>query len=721
MGYFQLAGPVNVKSYPFDFHSHFNGILPLESDLKWTKNELNIKVNVGGMEKEIKIEKNDGLSILGLLGKKTKDEKSTREAHYEAFQMLLKHIGKENPFRIFDMNNYQRGECAAENIYIACCLLQHLHGNRVDYDIRDPDIYQITGRLLENGSLKSDAAYHVIAYFNKKLFAANKYTPFDDAYWARSAITDDKGCADKFNLMSLCYMHESGVRYAQIALSKKSVEKINNLIGEFEKTYEDTGYKLLVQSPNIYSDKVSFGKELESILELFKIEGEGPKFERLVGIDLLAPEVKTGLYVDFFEFLENNKSTFNSYVNTNGNPCKKAIMHIHCGEGGGNSENNRSLFGFYLCNSFHPDIRKFSSALADYAVKCYQKNAARKGERERERKNLGKTIRAYSEVTTLFDELFQWNNLVVDNLQLHRFDINSPVSRALVAYNGKTNIMHLCDALDKKPIKEPINGQSYYELLCKDNATFSFRIGHAYYNRNYLSARFPVLYYDTNLGSNFITGAAGIFDSTQMYKVNRGLRHLDGYIDTNLIEEVLDSVAYMGDDMLDVAQIKNLDDFISKGNAPTISFPGNKDIKDAVDTFIKYHHGIINVPEFPREIKYRLMYSILSIALNWRSFLLGADGQGVEHSDTTIEFVRMVFMLAYRLSDERKNMEADWLNSFSHLIWDVSLGYWNETIGDANLPGDSKNVYKINRFQGFKARNSVVLVEALGIDQPASL
>jgi hypothetical protein len=714
MGYFELQTPVDVTPYPFDFHSHFNGILPLENKVKWNREPFGIN-NIG-------IEAREYLSILGLLGGKSGDTKEAKEsvedAHYKLFKMVLALIEKKNPFMTFDMNVYQRGECAAENIYIACCILQYIAGNRIFYDLRDPDIYQITRRLLENKSLESEAAYHIIAYFNKKLFAANKYTPFDDAYWVRSAVTDNKDYADKFNLMSLCYMYASGVRYAQIAVSAKSefVEKIDTLIKTFENTYNDTGYKLLAQSPAVYSDKGKFDGELDLILALFRLKEGNPKFNSLVGIDLLAPEIKTGLYKEFFDFLlkAENKNVFGEYVGSSGKPSKKAIMHIHCGEGGGNSENNRSLCGYYLCNATHPDMQRLSTALSEYAIKCYRKNVARAEERKRERDQLGKKERDYLEVTTLFDELFQWNNLVIDGLQLHRFDINSPVSRALVAYNGKTNIIHLCDTLDEKH-RTFERYSSYYNFLCADDTPFSFRIGHAYYDRSYLNARFPALYYDTNLGSNFITGASGVFDSTQLYKINRGLRHLDGHIDTNLIEEILDSIAYMGDDILDVNGMMKMYELMKRDSLEIDKAIENDGIKTLVNTFLKKQCAHIDA-SLPDVIKHKLYCAILSIALNWRSFLLGADGQGVEHSDTTIESVRMVFMLAYRLSDTvGRNITADWLNGFSHFIRDISLEYWRATIGPAQLPESPANIYRIERFQGFKAPNSVVLVKATRI------
>ncbi|MDR1648598.1 MAG: hypothetical protein LBR88_11320 [Zoogloeaceae bacterium] len=714
MGYFKLETPVEVTPYPFDFHSHFNGILPLENKVKWKGDGL----TVGG----ITIGKEDDLSILGLLGGKSDNNESIKSAHYKLFNMVLKFfirhlVDEKSIFSISGMNDYQRGECAAENLYIACSILQHVSGNAichdVNHDMDKPCVYLKTHKLLENDLLKSDTAYHVVAYFNKKLFAANKYTPFDDAYWVRGSVIDNKDYTDKFNLMSLCYMYASGVRYAQIAVSKNSVKKIDSLIQGLQREYKYTGYKLLAQSPAVYSNKEKFEGELNSILELFKSSVDKPK--NLVGIDLLSTENKTGLYKEFFDFLskEDTLSVFNNHVGPSEKPSKKAIMHIHCGEGGGNSENNRSLCGYYLCNAVHPDMREFSSALADYTIKYYRKNVARTKERKRERDHLKKKDRDYLEVTTLFDELFQWNNLVIDGLQLHRFDINSLVSRALVAYNGKTNIIHFCDTLEIDDDKR------YYDKLCKGKTPFSFRIGHAYYNRNYLSARFPALYYDTNLGSNFITGASGIFDSTQLYKLNSGLRKLDGHIDTNLIEEVLDSVAHIGRDRLNAKQRLEIVKLMSENTVTPdtlSSIIGNIDAESIKASIKDFLGRCLSEPlknkDMPHEMKFQILCSILSVALNWCSYLLGADGQGVEHSDTQAEAVRMTFMLAYGMCDGLELISAEWFNNIAELILNVSCAYWKETIGTGNMISPEQSVYKVDRFQGFKARNSVVLVKA---------
>ena len=37
MAYFKLEEPVRFHRYPFDFHSHFAGILPVESNSRWTR------------------------------------------------------------------------------------------------------------------------------------------------------------------------------------------------------------------------------------------------------------------------------------------------------------------------------------------------------------------------------------------------------------------------------------------------------------------------------------------------------------------------------------------------------------------------------------------------------------------------------------------------------------------------------------------------------------
>ncbi|WP_337223924.1 hypothetical protein, partial [Staphylococcus aureus] len=118
-------------------------------------------------------------------------------------------------------------------------------------------------------------------------------------------------------------------------------------------------------------------------------------------------------------------------------------------------------------------------------------------------------------------------------------------------YYARTNVVNLCQALASRDA----DGNSYYRRLLESDL-FSLRIGHAYYYRNYLASKFPELCFDTNLGSNFITGASGLFDSLQEYRLNRGLRHLDGYVGTDQLKELSLAIAYQGEQRLDPQQMQ---------------------------------------------------------------------------------------------------------------------------------------------------------------------
>jgi hypothetical protein len=720
MAYFKLEKPVEVKCYPFDFHSHFAGILPLESDIKWSGND-------GYPKDNPIIKKGDEISIIGMIFNKVKEEKKFKskdsdkakakdkeariEAHYRLFIMILQLIIRENPFNTTKTGDYQRGECAAENIYIACCLLLRNQGLTTDYEIDKPDIYQIALNLLstKNAPAKNEKNKHIVAYFNRKILSANKYTPFDDAYWARGAIRDNKDFQSLFDEMSLCHLYASGIRYAQIAASakKESMARQDKCFEKFNGK-NSTSYKLLAQSQHVYSSKNEFKKQLDEIKELFKDQSA---YKNLVGIDLLAPENKTGLYKEFFDFLneQNNRAIFTSYIGENGRPCKKIIIHIHCGEGGGDSENNRSLSGYFLSHAHTPEPQRFYHFLAEYAEKCYRNTLSRQAAREREQENLGKkTTKDYSEISSLFDELFYTNNLIFDGLQLHRFDINSQLSRDIVAYNGKTNIIHLCDSLDSKQE----NDKSYYQLLCVHETPYSFRIGHAYYDRNYVTSKFPELYYDTNLGSNFITGASGLFDSSQIYRLNNGFRHLNGQIDTDIIKEAMDAVAYMGVERLNREQMAlfSNDDLVDTESGisdENLEILGIRKIeKGAVQKFLKDYWG----NEFSGDLK-RNRHLLLALVANWRSYMFGADGQGVEHSDVETESARMALMLAYQLGDIfGDEIPAKLIEDIVLLFNSLSAIYWEDTIGSCK-PSTGK-VYKIECFEGFTSPGSVIQVKA---------
>jgi hypothetical protein len=722
MAYFKLkfnsGSSAGLPAYPFDFHSHWNGILPLESDLS-SQSEIGFN--------DFKIHVGQPLSIIGMLEKPEnekgyKDPEIVKKAHFKLFRMALKYVvntlGQEiNPFSNgVNMAKYQRGECTMENIYLACCLLAcHIGVNDV-CNINDPAFYKTILDLCgkDDGIIKNQAAYEIIAYFNRKVFSANKYTPFDDAYWARDAIKESK-YADAFNWMALCHMYESGVRFAQVATSPGSIKSLDATIEDFRKSRPDANYKLLAHSPKVFNSENEFTDDLnKSILPLFVNE---KRAQNLVGIDLLSSEVSIGNYKAFFEFLKTNKEQLKAKSN-------KTIIHIHCGEGSGISGNNRSLCGYWLANAERPGLGAFCSKLAAYAEKCYQNTLDRNNARERNRSNLAlggqPKQKPGKQISNLFDEFFFWNNLVVDGLQVRRFDITGEESRSLAEHNAKLNIEHLCNTL---AASSSVEGKNYYQLLCDagDNTTlFSFRIGHAYQDRNYLFSKFPALYYDTNLGSNFITGASALFDSAQLYRLNRGFRHLDGHIDTDILQKALDSVAYMGKDRLPDWRSQFIgSDWNGLDSENLLNQCGLLgSTRNVAKTFLE------TAWELSADKLEAWRSALIAIVLNWRSYMFGADGQGVEHSDVEIEAARMALMLAYG-ADGYKSEEAggggpssaylvipaNFIIALAQFFQDLALEYWKYTIGNCNTPNPPFGSHlAIKGFEGFKSPRSVVLV-----------
>ncbi len=765
MAYFELAKnpdgktkPIDLPAYPFDFHSHFNGILP---------------VSIGKKQKT-KLEKNDGipvtipegteLTLLGLLKLANKDNTNLKDKdpNILLFQHALE-LMKKNPFGNVDSfkgescHTYQRGECAAESLFIACCLIERLGSDRKYIHILDPQFYESISLVvdkIDTASADGKKILNIITYFNKKICSANKYTPFDDAYWARSCVADEYN--DFFNVMTLCYLYAEHILYAQIACSgkEKTIKKLNTLLEKFNSnsTQNDPKpqYKLLAQSAAIYDKDVQgeqFKKDISDIMRLLN----NAEYNNLIGIDLLGSETNLGLYDEFFTAIKD-------FV-----PKKKTTLHIHCGEGSGVTVSNRSLFGYYCNRRFNgkpaSDIpadafEEFSRKLATFAGDCYDNTVEMKSARERERKLSNQEIKDYSEVSGLFDELYFRNTLIVDGVALKRFDITSAVSRDRVRYIAKTNLTAFCNALGKE------NGKKIYELKgtadpIKDKLIYQIRIGHAYYDRNYLGSRFPDLYYDTNLGSNFITGASGQFDSAQFYRLNKGLRHLNGYMDTNVIDRMRSQIFYMEESDLALDQIsfarsiaiKVIGGDIDVGKAALAAL-GNDENGDAsaqkkaiqellrinndpdstytdkLVSYIKkiadlYHLGIqnwgnIKSSSTKKELVLNASVSIVSAALSWRSYILGADGQGVEHSDVQAELARMTMLMTYGLDFGFETVSEDLIKANYTLIREISKAYWIETtdlkIDDPQWNAIKNDYQTITRFEGFKSPDSVVHV-----------
>jgi len=238
-----------------------------------------------------------------------------------------------------------------------------------------------------------------------------------------------------------------------------------------------------------------------------------------------------------------------------------------------------------------------------------------------------------------------------------------------------------------------------------------------------------VIAFDTNLGSNAITGAAGLFKSAESYRINKGFRHLDGYIDTDVLVAASTSVAYMFSDSLTQAQIEfffevsklegAIDVVLAKSNVaetihgylqvalgPLARFVDENDYK----RYVRLVSGIVGTSEQP-SVRYQAMTRVYAVFQNWRSYLLGADGQGVEHSDIQDEFVRMVLMVAYNLLPVGQNvLSTDTLFDLQGLIVLMADCYWMDTVGDfrKEVTWAARNIEKL---EGYQSPASVVSLQ----------
>ncbi|HEC1599544.1 TPA: hypothetical protein R1Y83_006354 [Pseudomonas aeruginosa] len=688
MPYFTLEEKVDIKTYPFDYHNHFSGVLPLESDILWQREKSTFNYESSAIE----INKNQELSLIGLIlasyesSIKTSEKNAPKpkdKAHIELFKLALDLMIESNPFKGLRTEDYIRGECVAENIYLACSIIQHrLTKERTEFHIETPHIYQTTKEKLVPPY--SPELIEIIKYFNRKIWSGNKYTPFDDAYWARGVIR--KKFPLIYNSLTLCFLLETGTFFTQTAMGASDFKKLNSTINEFNKN-EKTAYRILAHTAHSYTTSEQFLSELKSITDLFS-STEEPNL--LAGIDLLGAETKTGFYELFFEHMIKSETNLENYLKRT-DSTKKIVLHIHCSEGTGISESNRSLTGSSLYTNNKDDTTTLSSQLFIHAITCY-KNALRKSEKNlREQKNLSIKDTPPSSLSGLFDELFHTNKLIIESKEANRFNITSETTQSLTSHYAKTNIINLCQAFEK-PYK---NGKSYYEWLT-NKEIFTIRIGHAYYYRPYIAYKFPKIHFDTNLGSNFITGSSTLFSSSQEYKINRGLRHLNGYIETEKLRQLEDRLFFPRPHEAESAG--HNDQNLPKTCPPKVT--------EAIYKYIKSNPFFCT----PSPQNEAAIAQASDVASNWRSYILGADGQGVEHSNMQHEFIRMIAMLTYRQHNSERRIPAIVIEAIQDLLIDIAKIYWEETIGPVGT-SDSTKRHTIEHLEGFIAPHSIIHIK----------
>lgn len=712
MSFFELSKPFTATSYPFDYHSHLGGILPVR------------------LVRQPSAKSYPMLSLAEWL-----DQTDPERGEFLLFKEALEFMLAANPFKPLigegkgNAADYQRGECVAENIYVASVLLaQRTHpADSIDaLPVTDSRLYQtaleaIRPAMEQQADKRDPLLLAFVRYFNGKIYSSNKYTPFDDVYKARFSLVDRIGGAkeqpegryQKWLEATLDYLYSEGIRAIQIAASAYDIPALDKYIKDFNQK-KHTSYRALVHTAAGYRSEDALEKDLGVILKLL-VDDE---HTATVGLDLLGTENKVAEYKVLFEFLSENARSLTTRFKEGGR-APRMTVHIHNGEGNVSGPNNRSLIGYQLLYGSQLPDADFYGALSAYIRRCAQATGLRQALEGRG--VLGARGRKRNGVSGLFDELFRHNALTYRGCRLRRFDINEEHSRALVAYNAKRSVMGLSEAFDVRAREHQF--KSWYAALTAHGFPYAFRLGHDYYYRNYMAARYPALAFDTNLGSNAVTGAAGWFGSVESYRINRGFRHLDGYIETDVLGAAATAVAYMASGTLDVEQIAFFLE-LSKSGRPLAEELAQDDTakelramlkqalgtvagdqqKDREEYYKLYRDLVLEIvgPHDIRFFRYQALTRVYTLFLNWRSYLLGADGQGAEHTNIQDEFLRMLILLAYELMpsslpNEKKNKpEEKWLDRMLELLQNLLLKiaaiYWQTTMG-----GESRIVGEENR------------------------
>ncbi|MGH8079128.1 MAG: hypothetical protein ACREP7_01045, partial [Lysobacter sp.] len=198
MAYFSIPS-LTLPSYRFDYHSHFGGILPVEDDAATATQALQLPVaytqqgSDGSIEVDatVQIAQGQQLSLAGAFGGAA-DAGQSRRGALSLFLKALALMEENNPLATLaasrNRQRYERGECIAEDIYIACvCLAPRLRlPDLRDAAATDPVFYKTVRGALEAAAEASAVSgapdtlaplLPTLRYFNDKIYSASKYTP----------------------------------------------------------------------------------------------------------------------------------------------------------------------------------------------------------------------------------------------------------------------------------------------------------------------------------------------------------------------------------------------------------------------------------------------------------------------------------------------------------------------------------------------------------------
>lgn len=701
-------GNIAISHYPFDFHTHFWGILPVRPGV-------DDRFDAPCLERALKFYYADcGEVLLSLDVKRRLFSLSLRMA-FTKFSKWFDVSTTPYTRTGFNLDSYNRGESFVENALIGWNLLLQKNADDILPDFWTSDIAQdkalasieadlkklektVLNKKLSSaseGSLETfkaelialneanmlsdygfrlimgvidqrDATFGDLAkvcvtflgpafytldflsapasiyayydYFNDQMLASNEYLPFDDAYVARDAVKDLQQATEDSTIKCQTYLinetnryyQNEGITHTQISMGRKAEGPIFDAFNAAQGTETAWGLnnKILFHNTDhsVGSSPALLYRFLDKSIDDFNApdndkDSHNTFKRRVIGIDFLGAET----YIDF----ETLFDVFNKFKDTLNIPEDKKcfVFRIHVGEGSGSTANNRSVFGQLCTNT------SVASAFAEDGVYCAFINRLLNF-RPSDARNT--SLDTWPVALNLMQKIFAepYSDL--------RFNIFSEKTHNRVTTVAETNMLALYHAATK------VDGRGSYVYGPKSIfEKVSIRLGHGQHARQYIHALSQIsglasglkyITFDTNLGSNFITGSSSNIMSPGDFDRSEGIRTLTSFAPARYVMQAINAVF------------------------------GTTALSDAL-----FQHA------YP--------------------LLIGSDGQGVEHTNLERENVRGLVLsvlragLSNQFMTDKDLLEMGSLQSMGFVqanqppppvvpyLFDKAYAYWEQTVG----------------------------------------
>jgi len=626
-----LSEHAPLLRYPYDFYSPLGSILPVHGT--------------------------DGASLAGWLG-----DGNEQQGAQLLFEHALQLMCDANPFdRLLhsaDKDSYERGECAAENIYIASVLIaQRIPAGETvaGLPVDDAALYRAALESVRE-AVRSDGEDRVwmlalMRHANESIYASNKYTPADDASQMRSRLLDrvrsgedgERKYQDWIRI-TLQHLKQQGIRYAQIAAGLNDIDALNAQIAAFNQR-EGTEYRALVHVPSSHANDQRFAQDLDAALS--KVLDKA--LRHTIGLDVLGVKNRQGRCDTLFDLLRERRDTLSQSIQHK--HTRKLVVHIHNGEGAHTAADHRSLIGHYLANGNAMPDGDFYQTLAASIGHC------------------ARTVAGQDDnFPDLLGELFGGPLPAHRGCQLHRFDTHSERSAALAAYHDKRNAMAVTESFER-PLKKGSDANCY-DFLTGTPSPYVFRLGNTGHYSDFMVSKFPMIAFDTHHGVD-ANALAGEASEASLSHDALSRKQLAFFVEASRLEGPVDTAPGHS------AAADTLRGYLQEALGPMAPCMD----ESVYQRYARLVAGMLETSTQAAQ-RYRAMTTVFAIFHGWRSYLLATNGQGVERGDMQDAFARTTLQLAQHLMQTGQTvLPQRTLIDIQELLLSIADGYWSYTVG----------------------------------------